>query len=151
MLRFAPLALIAALMPLPVSADAHGSTDMVTYETVDSFDDASFALESAIIGQGLVIDNVSHVGEMLARTAEDLGAETKIFENAEVYNFCSAGLSRKVMEADIANIAFCPYGIFVYQAPGDDGSVIGYRTFPDGPMAEVQELLDTIAREAAGQ
>ena len=33
-----------------------------------------------------------------------------------------------------------------------EGAVeIGYRAMPDGPMQEVQSLLDGIAKEAAGQ
>jgi hypothetical protein len=47
------------------------------------------------------------------------------------------------------NIAFCPYGIFVSERDGE--VLIGYRNFPEGPMQEVQALLDEIAREAAGQ
>ena len=46
------------------------------------------------------------------------------------------------------NIAHCPYGIFV--AEKDGAVMIGYRNMPDGPMQEVQELLDGIAKEAAG-
>jgi hypothetical protein len=50
------------------------------------------------------------------------------------------------MEADPMNIAHCPYGIFVTDR---DGTVsIGYRTYPQGPMQEVQSLLDEIVREA---
>ena len=37
--------------------------------------------------------------------------------------FCSAVLSRKVMEADPANIAYCPYTLFVYDTPEPDGMV----------------------------
>jgi len=63
--------------------------------------------------------------------------------------FCSAVLSRKVMEADPMNIAHCPYGIFVTDK---DGKVsVGYRNYPDGPMQEVQSLLDDIVREAVGE
>jgi hypothetical protein len=56
-----------------------------------------------------------------------------------------------MMEADPTNIAHCPYGVFVYQLAGPPGTVqVGYRVMPEGPMQEVQELLDEIAREAAG-
>lgn len=47
------------------------------------------------------------------------------------------------------NIGFCPYDIFVMQRPGEP-VMIGYRTFPEGAMQEVQALLDDIARSAAG-
>ena len=37
-----------------------------------AFDDATFAVENAIIGQGLVVDWVSHVGDMPNRTDVDV-------------------------------------------------------------------------------
>jgi len=113
-----------------------------------SFEDASFALETAIVGKGLVIDHVSHVGDMLNRTGADVGSDVMIFEKADVMTFCSAVVSRRVMEADPMNIAHCPYGIFVAEREGE--VMIGYRTFPEGPMQEVQALLDGIVREAVG-
>lgn len=118
----------------------------VTYSYDGSFDDATFSVESAIIGKGLVIDHVSHTGEMLNRTAADVGSETKLFDGADVFLFCSASLSRKVMEADPMNLAFCPYGIFVADRGGD--VIIGYRKYPEGAMQEVQALLEEIVLEA---
>ena len=123
--------------------------EATTYDFDGSFDDATFAVESAIVGQGLVVDYVSHTGEMLARTAGDVGSDVKLFDGADIFLFCSAVISRNVMEADLGNIAHCPYSIFVTDV---DGAVqIGYRNMPEGPMQEVQALLDGIAREAAGQ
>ena len=137
------LALVLALIAGPALAQ-----DSTVYDYSGSFDDATFGVESAIIGRGLVVDWVSHVGEMLERTRADVGSDVVIFDNADIFMFCSATLSRKVMEADPANIAHCPYGVFVTDT---DGKVqIGYRNQPDGVMQEVQTLLDDIAREAAG-
>ncbi len=133
---------------LPVAAAAE---DVVTYATADTFDDVVFGLESAILDHGLVIDSVSHTGEMLERTRADVGSDVVLFTAADVYSFCSASLSRKVMEADPMNIRFCPYDIFVMVRPETpDETVIGYRSFPDGPMKEVEALLDSIARSAVG-
>lgn len=138
--------LMALILALPAAAVAG---EAIVYQTEDSFEDAAFGVESAITDRGLVIDYVSHVGEMLARTKEDVGGGKALFEEADIFLFCSAVVSRRVMEADPDNIAHCPYGIFVRQAAG--GPVeIGYRALPDGPMQEVQTLLDEIAREAAG-
>jgi uncharacterized protein (DUF302 family) len=111
-----------------------------------SFEDATFAVESAIVDQGLVIDYTSHVGEMLNRTGADVGSDTMIFKAADIFVFCSAVLSRQMMEADPMNIAHCPYGIFV--AENDDGVVIGHREYPDGPMKQVQTLLTDIVAAA---
>ncbi|OAN73511.1 DUF302 domain-containing protein [Sulfitobacter sp. EhC04] len=120
--------------------------EAITYPFNGSFEDATFSVENAIVGQGLVIDYVSHTGEMLNRTAGDVGSETKLFDAADVFLFCSAVLSRKVMEADPMNIAHCPYGIFVADREGQ--VVVGYRSYPQGPMQEVQALLDEIVQEA---
>ena len=113
-----------------------------------AFDDATFSVESAILDSGLVIDYVSHTGEMLARTGVDLGSDVTIFNAADVFLFCSAVLSRRMMEADPINIAHCPYSIFVVDREGD--VVIGYRNYPEGIMKEVQALLEGIVQEALG-
>jgi uncharacterized protein (DUF302 family) len=138
--------LIAGLIAAATTAQAQ---DAVTYTTDDSFDDVIFGLENAILDEGLVIDSVSHTGAMLERTKADLGAEMTIFTKADIYSFCSAALSRKVMEIDPMNVQFCPYDIFVAQRPGEK-VMIGYRPFPEGEMQEVQGLLDTITRNAIG-
>jgi uncharacterized protein (DUF302 family) len=144
-MRFALAAATAAVIAGPALADA------ITYTTPESFDDVIFALETAIQGQGLVIDSVSHTGDMLERTREATGSDVVLFEKADIYGFCSASLSRKVMEADYMNVQFCPYHIFVFVRPETPGeTVVGYQSFPEGPMKEVEALLDGIAREAAG-
>ncbi len=146
MTRFTYALAVAATLAAPLYAQ-----DVVTYNTDDSFDDVVFGLESAILDQGLVIDSTSHVGEMLARTGADVGSDKTVFVNADIYSFCSASLSRKVMEADPMNLMFCPYDIFVMVRPETpDQTTIGYRAFPEGPMKEVQALLDTIAKTAIG-
>lgn len=137
---------IAAVFAFALPAFAQ---DVVTYTTDDSFDDVIFGLENAILDQGLLVEGTSHVGEMLARTGPDVGSDKVIFLNADVYSFCSAQLSRKVMEADPMNVRFCPYDIFVIVRPETpDQTIIGYRSMPEGPMKEVEALLDTIARTA---
>lgn len=133
-------------------AQAAVAQDMVTYTTDQSFEDAAFGVESAIVGAGLVVDHISHVGQMLERTRKDVGSDKVIFTSADVYSFCSATVSRSVMEADPMNIVFCPYDIFVAELADKPGEVIvGYRQFPEGPMQEVQALLDGIVKEALGQ
>ena len=143
------LIISGALAGLVTAAIADGVT---SYAVEAEFDDIAFGVESAIQDRGFVIDNISQVGEMLNRTAADVGATTQVYTRANVYQFCSATLSRKMMEADIENIAHCPYGVFVYEAAAEPGTThVGYRNLPAGPMQEVQALLDEIAREAAGE
>ncbi|SNS52528.1 DUF302 domain-containing protein [Tropicimonas sediminicola] len=136
------IAAAAFALALPASAQ-----EAVLHDFDGSFEDATFAVESAIVGRGLVVDYVSHVGEMLARTGADVGSDVTIFDAADVFLFCSAVVSRSVMEADPMNVIHCPYNVFVLET---DGKVqVGYRTYPEGPMQEVQQLLDEIVREAA--
>lgn len=140
--------LTAATLALVAASPAPAEEAIVTaYD--GSFEDATFAVESAIVGQGLVIDYVSHVGEMLERTGLDVGSDKMLFKAADIYIFCSAVVSRAVMEADPMNIVHCPYGIFV--AETDDGVMIGHRDYPDGPMDQVETLLETIVAEATGE
>lgn len=119
-----------------------------TYPFDGSFEDATFAVESAIVGQGLVIDYVSHVGEMLNRTGADVGSDKMIFKNADIFLFCSALISRQVMEIDPMNITHCPYGIFVMET--DEGVTIGHKDYPDGSMQAVENLMQQIVAEAVG-
>lgn len=137
--------LAASLSVLGTMAMAEGST---VYPFDGSFEDAAFSVESAIIGKGLVIDYVSHTGEMLNRTGADVGSDQMLFTEADIFVFCSASLSREVMEVDPMNIAYCPYGVFVAERDGE--VMIGYRNYPEGEMQKVQSLLDEIAQDALG-
>ena len=128
-----------AAMPATAQEIAH------TFPYDGTFDDAVFSVESAIIGAGLVIDHHAHTGAMLERTRADVGGET-LFDGADVFLFCSATVSRQVMEADISLVAFCPYSIFITDR---DGAVeVGYPNYPEGPMDAVEALLDGIVQEA---
>lgn len=144
-----PYLLIAALSALP-ALPALAESKPVTYEVEDSFDNVTFAVESAIVGRGLVIDYTSHTGEMLERTRADVGSDRVLFTAADIFSFCSAAISRQVMEADLSNIQNCPYTIFVYETPEAPGKVtVGHRAY-DGSMAPVAELMSDILTEALG-
>lgn len=130
---------------------AASGADMITYDTDQSFGDVTFGLENAILDAGLVIDHVSHTGDMLERTRADLGSDVVLFQEADIYSFCSAQISREVMEADPMNVVFCPYDIFVIVRPETpDVTTIGFRTYPEGAMKKVEAMLDGIARSAIG-
>lgn len=140
--------LVGGLMCAMSTSLVSAQDTSTVYPFDGSFEDAAFSVESAIVGKGLVIDYVSHVGEMLNRTGADVGSDVTLFNEADIFVFCSAVVSRKVMEADPMNIAHCPYGIFVADQAGE--VIVGYRNYPTGPMQEVQALLDGIVREAVG-
>lgn len=139
-------------------ADSHVSmTDhRKTYVSRGTFEDIRISLEYTITGRGIVINNIAHIGNMLARTAKDIGASTRIYEKAEAIEFCSAGLSRLTMEADRHNIVFCPYIIAVYTLPGENNRVyVSYRRpqlvgneASRRSLADIERLLDEIIEES---
>ena len=142
---------LLATLALTIAASSVSAADMITYDTDQSFDDVTFGLENAIIDAGLVIDHVSHTGDMLERTKGDVGSDATLFLGADIYSFCSAKISREVMEANPMNVVFCPYDIFVIVRPDTpEVTTIGFRTFPQGPMKSVEALLDGIAKAAIG-
>jgi len=150
---------IAGLMhfALPISALAD-DPGVTAYSVEADFADVRLDLADAVINRGFVIDYEAMIGDMLQRTAADVGANKTIYKDAQTVQFCSATLSRSVMEADPSNIAFCPYVLFVYERADRPGTVtVGFRRQPESgsdesrkALAAVNALLDEIAREAAG-
>jgi uncharacterized protein (DUF302 family) len=145
-MSYKALGLWAALaLASPVQADG-----FFTFEAEGTFDDVVFAVELAITNRGLVIDSVNHIGEMLARTKEDVGGTKDLFAGAQVMSFCSADISRQVMETNLMNIQYCPYGIYVFQ-PAEEGApvMVGYREYSDKSMQPVNYLLQQIVADAS--
>lgn len=153
--------LIATAFVISVASGiaAESRSDVRILAVKDNFESVKQDVIDAITNRGLVIDHTAHVGAMLARTAKDVGASKTIYSDAQSVQFCSATLSRHTMEADPANIAFCPYIIFVYALPGSPGmAYVGYRPLPrvglkqsEAAIDAVNALLDGIIREAAGK
>ena len=140
-------ALIGTLMMsgATFAQQSDGAAGAYTKTVEGDFDDVAFSVEQAITNEGLVIDSINHVGEMLARTKGDVGGAKDLYLAADTYNFCSAIVSRQAMEADIANIQYCPYGIFVYEAAAEPGKiVVGHRMHEGEGMKPVDELLSRI-------
>ncbi|NOX25140.1 MAG: DUF302 domain-containing protein [Deltaproteobacteria bacterium] len=111
-------------------------------------------LTTALNNRGLVISSVSHVGTMLERTGKALGQNKKIFARAKVMEFCSAVISRKMMENNPHYIAFCPYQIMVYSLPDDPGRVyLAYRRLFWGNVKDrtvlktVENMLSSLINE----
>jgi uncharacterized protein (DUF302 family) len=134
-------------------------TPIVSHSKRAKFEEVRDDLKLAIEAKGLVIDYQSYVNRMLERTGKDVGSARKLYADAQAFVFCSAALSRKTMEADAVNAALCPYSIMVYETVKEPGKVtVSYRRpwRPDGSaaskaaLAEVDKLLDGIAREALG-
>lgn len=126
----------------------HADAWMEKKKTTASFEDTREAVVTAIESRGLVINYTAHIGSMLERTGVDLGASRRIFDQAQIIEFCSARLSRQIMELDPHHIVLCPFAISVYTLPGEPGTWVAYR-LPVGAAAElVEPLLKSIAVEA---
>jgi len=115
------------MMPCKVMA-ADASHPLRVFKAKAEFDDVKFDLENAIVNAGLKIIYRGNIGEMLARTAEEVGAKGKIYDYAEFFEFCSAPISHATMGADPRNIGFCPYILYIYSLKGDKNvTYVGYR------------------------
>lgn len=135
---------LAVLATLPARAEGP-----VVREVEAGFNDVIFDLEIAITEAGLVIDSVNNVGEMLERTKADVGSDRTLFTHAQVFGFCSAAVSRQVMEADPMNLQHCPYRIFVMERPEAPGIVVvGHPAYPGETMGPVNDLLEGIIASA---
>jgi uncharacterized protein (DUF302 family) len=121
-----------------------------------TFAEVKEAIEMSITGRGLVINNVSHIGDMLARTGKDLGGAKPVYLQGEALEFCSATVSRNMMMADPDNIIFCPYIIAIYVVPEHPEVVrVAYRKTqlvgsPESQksLTAVNNLLSEIIAEA---
>lgn len=142
-----PAVILSVAMAMPVSAK-----DGVQTRTTDlPFADVAQATQDAIINRGYSIDYHGFIGDMLKRTAADVGATKQLYTDAEFFTFCSAVVSRNVMEGDIEDIAFCPYVVFVYEAAETPGTVtVGFRELPEGGNRDqVNDILTGIIETAA--
>jgi uncharacterized protein (DUF302 family) len=145
---------VCAMLCLPLSALAAEAYAMV-FKTPGEFQDVRDSLESAIEGKGLVINHTNKIAEMLERTGKDLGASRQVYVNGEQFEFCSATVSRRMMEADPHAMVMCPYIVSVYTVPDDKNVYIAYRRPPvtanpalQAALAEVEKLITEIIEDA---
>ncbi|MBC7282369.1 DUF302 domain-containing protein [Hoeflea sp.] len=139
---------LLALACVPVQA---AGDDVFTVVTEIPFADAAQGVNEAIVNKGFKVDYHGFLGDMLKRTAGDVGASKELYKDAEFFTFCSAVVSRTVMEADIGDIAYCPYVVFVYEDAATPGKVtIGHRNLPEGgERGQVNDILNEIVKTAA--
>lgn len=129
---------------------------LVVYKKQGTFEDTIDLLRNAITGKGLVVNTVSHIGDMLKRTGKDLGTTEEIYLHAESLEFCHATISRNSMKASPYNIVFCPYIISVYTLPPDPKTsyilyrrpqIVGSKASKKSLLA-IEKLLDGVVQEA---
>ena len=138
------------------TAGTASAAELLTKSKSGSFEDVKFDLTNAVIERGLVVDYTGSVAGMLDRTGADVGSTKKLYRHAEYFVFCSAKLSRQMMEADPSNFGFCPFVVFIYEREDKPGEiVVGARpptTRGDDAsrkaLAEVVALLDGIVSDA---
>ena len=145
---------LCALLCLPLSTLAAESY-VVLFKTQGAYQDVRDSLEAAIEGKGLKVNHSNKIAAMLDRTGKDLGASKRVYEEAEQLEFCSATLSRQMMEADPHAIVMCPYIVAVYTVPNDKNVYLAYRKPPatQNPalkkaLAGVEKMLTEIIRDA---
>ena len=126
-----------------VNAGSQRDDYMKLYTVEGQFEDVRDDVEMAITDRGMVINNVSHIGKMLARTGQDIGEGKQIFQKAQALEFCSATISRRMMETDPHNIIFCPYIIAIYTLPEENNKVyVAFRRpLPVGSAESRQSLV----------
>jgi len=103
-------------------------------------------VQAAIESKGLKINSVNRIADMLERTGKDLGATKKIYEGGEQFEFCSARISRDMMEADPQALVLCPYIISVYTVPGDKTVYVAYRKPPVVKNPKLKKALDDVEK-----
>jgi uncharacterized protein (DUF302 family) len=139
-------------------AAAASAEDLVVSRAIQGgFADVRDRVVLAVELQGLVVDHVSKVSEMLARTGKDVGASREVYAQGEVLEFCSAVVSRQMMEADPRLLTFCPFGIAVYTLPADPGKTYVAFRRPSAAatgaqkqaLQRVEALLQAILDEAS--
>ncbi len=142
---------LSAVASLASAADG----PYATYSSHAAFEEVMENLRGAIQERGLYINNEMHLGEMLERTGKDLGYTTQVYLKAESIEFCSATLSRRMVEEDPRRIVNCPFIVSVYVLPGEPGkTLVAYRrpaaeeVAQSKAMAEVAAMLKGVAEAA---
>jgi uncharacterized protein (DUF302 family) len=153
--RFRTGLMLVLFAALGVGAAPANAVDSVSFTRKGaSYEDVRLDLENAVIAEGLKIDYRGNIADMLKRTGPDVGSNQPIYQQAEFFTFCSAKLSRQMMEADPANMSQCPYVVFIYQrAATSQEVVVGYRRVnAEGrgkkALDEINKLLDRVVQGA---
>ncbi len=120
------LLLCAVFIFKPVLAK-HITTTIVEAEYQDVRDD----LLDAVKGKGLNIAGVFHASEMLKNTKSVFNFRRDVYQNAEIIEFCSAGISHDISRANHLNILLCPFKIAVYNLEKDPKKVYVVWAMPE--------------------
>ena len=146
------IAMSCALVAMPGARAAEASIETLAIADA-AVDDVSLAVTDAIAEEGITAPSESRFGEMLARTAPQLGHRADLYREARIYTFCSAVIAAQLATESAHNIAHCPLSIAVYSLPAAPGTVyVGFRrSVASAGGSAADELLRRIAARAAAQ
>jgi uncharacterized protein (DUF302 family) len=144
-------ALLAFASSLALAAENY----TVIFKAQGKYEDVRDMVQTSIEAKGLKINSMNHIATMLERTGKDIGATKQIYGGGEQFEFCSAKISRDMMEADPHAIVMCPYIISVYTIPGNKTVYVSYRKPVQvrnpklkKALGDVEKLLTEIIKEA---
>jgi len=129
---------------------------IIVYRVEDAFEDVRDNVRIAIENQGLRINSVLPIANMLKRTGADLGFKKNVYIDAEALEFCSAVLSHRIVQENPANASICPFAILVYVRQDQPKQVyVSFRrplllNTDNGLQEELAEFIQDIIEEALG-
>ncbi|MHB1084833.1 MAG: DUF302 domain-containing protein [Thiobacillus sp.] len=132
---------VCAMLFLPLyalAAECHNGV----FKTQGTYQNVRDSVQFSIEGKGLKITHSNMIADMLERTGKDLGKTKQIYEFGEQMEFCSATVSRKMMEADPHTMVLCPYSVSVYKIPDDPAIYVAYRKPPRTRNPALKKALD---------
>ncbi|MCB1736232.1 MAG: DUF302 domain-containing protein [Gammaproteobacteria bacterium] len=145
-MKYLIIALLTVFGPVPVQANEPVDLGhVVVYSGETSFADAKENLKFAVTNLGMVISDELHLSEMLDRTGKDLGLTKRVYAQAETIAWCSASLSRKMVEAASTSLVFCPFAVSLYEREGEPGKV--YAAFRKPWLGEAGDEARAVMEE----
>lgn len=142
MKKFFMIVLLALVPGMAFAADNYA----VVFKAQGNYADVRDFVRMGIESEGLAINNIGHIADMLERTGKDIGSTKQVYENGEQFEFCSATFSRSMMEADPHAIALCPFIISVYKMPGDKMVYVSYRKPVQTKNLKLRKVLADIEK-----
>lgn len=139
-------------LELALALPAWSGESIISHRTeAADFEDAALALQDAIVAEGISAPIVSEFGDMLQRTAPELGHAPDLYAEARIYTFCSARAAAALVAERRNQIALCPLSIALYRVDSDSPAVFfSYRRSADTPAgAAADALLGRIVHRAA--
>ncbi len=133
------------------------SANIIISKVIDNpYKDVRNNLIDAIEEKALNISKIYHASDMLNRTKDSVKNAKKIYQKAEIIEFCSAKISHQLVLANHLNIASCPFKIALYSLTKNPKQThIIYTQLKSidkasiKPSAKANELIEHLVESAA--